>query len=154
MPHDEQLYSSKRIFPNEYVGMPFSLVLGFSCCFFFQVSLCEFLGISGDKMAIKVLQIVYWVLTPACPLLPLPTLWLRRPSCFKMRKIKRLKQNQPFGIYLFGGCHIFCASSRLPRSVSVKSLRRVVTVLPHLTCAKCFSNRGQKHCQAQRKSVK
>lgn len=32
--------------------------------FFLPSKLCEFLGISGDKIAIKVLQIVYWVLTP------------------------------------------------------------------------------------------
>ena len=76
------------------------------------------------------------------------------PNCFKMRKIKRLSKISPLASTFSADAIFFCASSRLPRSVSVKSLRRVVTVLPHLTCAKCFSNRGQKHCQAQRKSVK
>lgn len=32
--------------------------------FFLPSKLCEYLGISSDKVAIKVFQLVYWVLTP------------------------------------------------------------------------------------------
>ena len=32
--------------------------------FFLPSKLCEYLGISSDKIAIKVFQLVYWVLTP------------------------------------------------------------------------------------------
>lgn len=42
----------------------FSPLYWIQLLFFLPSKLCEFLGISGDRIAIKILQIIYWILTP------------------------------------------------------------------------------------------
>lgn len=60
MPHDNQAKGYFRMSLLEC----FSPLYWVQLAFFLPSKLCEILGISGDKLVIKIMQVAYWCLTP------------------------------------------------------------------------------------------